>query len=76
MADKKPWEGEQAPEQQEPQEKAAPAAAPEINAKQETPKKDLKKVKTGNEKQAPLALANLVSQGMSLKDAKKKLGIK
>ena len=75
MADKKPWEGEKAPEQQEPQEKAAPATAPEINAKQATPKKNITKVKTDVQNQTPTDMANPVSQGMSLKAAKTQVGI-
>lgn len=73
-ADKKPWEGETAPtntdeNKSEPtDENAAPAAPVDI------PAPEPMKVAKGD--QAPLALINLISQGMSMKKAKKQLGIK
>lgn len=74
--DKKPWEGETppaAPDENKPEptdENAAPAVPVETPA----PKPEPVKVAKGD--QAPLALINLVSQGISMKKAKKQLGIK
>lgn len=74
--DNKPWEGEKAPE---PQEGAAPVVETPAKDPDGTPKAQEKRVaKAGivvNGDQASLSLINLVSRGMSMADAKKKLGI-
>ena len=48
----------------------------EAKSKKEVKEKEQPKKSTNNSEQAPLVLVNLVSGGMSMKDAKKKLGIK
>lgn len=89
--DLKPWEGEKAPadpdaNKPEPTDDnaAQDALTVDTSAEPEKPakpaaKKDTAKVKHAKLAmgvQAPLSLINLVSSGMSMKDAKKKLGIK
>lgn len=75
--DNKPWEGEKAPE---PQEGTAPIVETPEKSPDGTPQAQEKRVaKAGivvNGDQASLALINLVSRGVSMADAKKKLGIK
>ena len=47
-----------------------------MSKKQEVDQEEVEAVKLPGSDQVPLALANLVSQGVPLKDAKKRLGIK
>jgi|TARA_R110000824_G_scaffold148825_3_gene318773 hypothetical protein len=47
-----------------------------MSDKKEIPVKEIPAEKVVSSEQAPLALANLISSGMIMKDAKKKLGIK
>lgn len=48
----------------------------ENKPKKNIKEKDQPKGDTNNSEQAPLVLVNLLSSGMSMKDAKEKLGIK